>query len=445
MYSVAVVGAGYVGLTTSAYLAHLGHQVVCGDLDVTKIRSLRECQIPIVEEGLEEMVHEGMEDGRLSFVVGATEAVRDAEFVFLCLPTPQGADGSCDIGFVLAAATEIGPHLRPGAVVINKSTVPVGTAQQVGTALGRPDVSVVSNPEFLREGTALRDCLQPDRIVVASTDSNAMARVADLYCALDAPVVMTDTASAEMIKYAANALLATRLSFVNAIATLCERVGADVRDVLLGLGYDRRIGFDFLNAGPGWGGSCFPKDTRALLNLAGESDYPFHLLRGAIEDNRAQFDTVVEKVRRMAGGSLAGAKVGVWGLAFKAGTDDVRDSPAIEVITRLLSAGAQVQAYDPAARVAPGGVALMSDAYDAACDADVLVILTEWPEFGKADLDKVYELMAAPRIVDARNVLSPEAALLHGFAYDGLGIGTGRQPRLLDISRERVESLSDVG
>jgi UDPglucose 6-dehydrogenase len=410
-----------VGLTTAAYLAHLGHRVVCADVDEGKVRALVQGDVPIVEEGLEEMVREGLDEGRLSFVVGGSRAVGEAEFVFLCLPTPQGPDGSADLGYVLAAATEVGPHLLPGAVVINKSTVPVGTAELVAAALGRPDVSVVSNPEFLREGTALRDCLQPDRIVIASDDPEAMDRVADLYRSLDAPVVMTDPASAEMIKYACNALLATRLSFVNAIATLCERVGADIRDVALGMGYDRRIGFEFLSAGPGWGGSCFPKDTQALLRLAEDCDFDFRLLRGAISDNRARFASVAAKVERMVGGSLAGVTVGVWGLAFKAGTNDLRDSPAIEVVTRLVSAGADVQAYDPAVRTPPDPITLMPDAYDAARGADVLVVLTEWPEFARADLQKVYEVMAAPRIVDARNVLCPDAARAIGFEYDGIG------------------------
>lgn len=424
MNSLAVLGAGYVGLTTSAYLSHLGHRVVCADVDARKVERLSRGEIPIVETGLVEMVRQGLDEGRLSFVVGARSAVREAEFVFLCLPTPQGADGSADVGYVLSAAAEIGPHLQRGAVVINKSTVPVGTARIVAAALGRPDVAVVSNPEFLREGTALRDCLQPDRIVIASDDHEAMRRVAALYGSIDAPIVMTDPASAELIKYACNALLATRLSFVNAIATLCERVGADVRDVMLGMGHDRRIGFDFLSAGPGWGGSCLPKDTRALLNLADECDYGFNVLRGAIEDNRAQFGAVVEKVERMAGGSLSGATIGVWGLAFKAGTDDLRESPAIEVIKRLLSAGARVQAYDPAVHAVPQPITLASDEYDAVRGAEVLVVLTEWAEFAGADFQKVYELMALPRIVDARNVLCAEALRSLGFAFDGVGVPT---------------------
>jgi UDPglucose 6-dehydrogenase len=422
MKTVAVIGTGYVGLTTGAYLSHLGHRVVCADVDETKIWALCRGEVPIVEAGLKELVSRGLEEGRLSFVVGAVNAVADAEFVFLCLPTPQGADGSADVGYVLSAAADIGPHLRPRAVVINKSTVPIGTAHEVAAALGRDDVSVVSNPEFLREGTAVQDSLHPDRIVIASDDPQAMTRVAELFEAIDAPVVMTDPASAEMIKYASNALLVTRLSFVNAIATLCERVGADVRDVLLGMGHDRRIGFEFLKPGPGWGGSCFPKDTRALLRIAEDCDFDFTLLRGAVEGNRFQFDSIAGKVERMVGGSLAGLTVAAWGLAYKAGTDDMRDSPALEVINRLVAAGARVQAYDPAVTVAPGSVELMSDEYDAVRGADVLVVLTEWAQFAEADLQKVRELMAVPRIVDTRNVLQPVVARALGFAYDGLGM-----------------------
>jgi UDPglucose 6-dehydrogenase len=426
MHSVAVLGTGYVGLTTGAYLAHLGHRVTCADVDAAKVRALRQGMVPIVEDGLEAMVREGIDAGRLSFVIGGRGAVGEAEFVFLCLPTPQGADGSADIGYVLTAAAEIGPHLRPGTVVVNKSTVPVGTTRMVATALARRDVSVVFNPEFLREGTALRDCLQPDRIIVASDDPEAMVRVGALYAELGAPVIHTDLASAEMIKYASNAFLATRLSFVNAIATLCERVGADARDVLLGMGHDRRIGFDFLSPGPGWGGSCLPKDTKALLRLAEDYDHDFNVLRGAIDDNRAQSDSVAARVEWMAGGSLVGANVAVWGLAFKAGTNDLRDSPALEVIARLVSAGAAIQAYDPAVQIAPEGVTLMPDLYDAVRNADILVILTEWPEFAHADLEKVRDLMAAPRIMDARNVLPSQHAGTLGFLYEGVGITSGR-------------------
>lgn len=445
MKSVAVIGTGYVGLTTGAYLSHLGHRVVCADVDELKVRALSRGEIPIVEAGLEELVNRGLDEGRLSFVLGAVNAVADAEFIFLCLPTPQGSDGSADISYVLAAAADIGPHLRHRAVVINKSTVPVGTAALVQDALGRCDVSVVANPEFLREGSAVQDSLQPDRIVIASEDPEARTRVARLFESIDAPVVMTDPASAEMIKYASNALLVTRLSFVNAIATLCERVGADVRDVLLGMGHDRRIGFEFLKPGPGWGGSCFPKDTRALLRIADDCGYDFTLLRGAVQSNTAQFDSVAAKVERMVGGSLAGVTVAAWGLAYKAGTDDMRDSPALEVIDRLVAAGAHVQAYDPAVTSAPAPIEFMSDPYDAVRGADVLVILTEWPEFAEVDLEKVHELMAVTRIVDTRNVLQPAVARALGFAYDGLGLRPDPPAPVIDLTEIVVEELRQAG
>ena len=341
MSRIAVIGTGYVGLTTGAYLAHLGHTVVCADVVESKVARLNRGEIPIVEAGLGELVNQGLGEERLSFVLGAAKAVPGAEFVFLCLPTPQGADGAADLSFVTSAAGEIGAHLEPGAVVVNKSTVPVGSAGLVAQALGRPDVSVVSNPEFLREGTAVHDCLNPDRIVIGGDDTVAVQRVAGLFAKLHAPLVLTDAASAEMIKYASNAFLATKLSFVNAVATVCEKVGADVTEVLTGIGHDRRIGFEYLKPGPGWGGSCFPKDTAALVRIAADHGYDFGFLRGAIEANDAQFDAVAAKIESMAGGSLAGKVVGVFGLAFKAGTDDVRDSPAIAVIERLVGAGAR--------------------------------------------------------------------------------------------------------
>jgi UDPglucose 6-dehydrogenase len=421
MSRIAVIGTGYVGLTTGAYLAHLGHTVVCADVVESKVALLNRGEIPIVETGLGELVNQGLSDGRLSFVLGAAKAVPGAEFVFLCLPTPQDADGSADLSFVTSAASEIGPHLEAGAVVINKSTVPVGSAGLVAEALGRSDVSVVSNPEFLREGTAVHDCLNPDRIVIGGDDPVAIQRVAGLFAKLHAPLVLTDAASAEMIKYAANAFLATKLSFVNAVAAVCEKVGADVTEVLTGIGHDRRIGFEFLRPGPGWGGSCLPKDTAALLRTAADHGYDFGFLRGAIEANNAQFDAVAAKIERMAGGSLVGKTVGVLGLAFKAGTDDMRDSPAIAIIQRLLAAGARVQAYDPAVDQEVAGIEAVGDAYDAAAGADVLAVLTEWPEFVDLDFDKVHEVMVTPRVVDARNLLSPITMRTHGFAYDGIG------------------------
>ena len=421
MSRIAVIGTSYVGLTTGASLARLGHTVVCADIVEEKIERLRRGEIPIYEAGLEELVREGLEADRLSFVVGAPAAVPEAEFVFLCVQTPQSEDGAADMSFVQAAAREVGPYLAPGAVVINKSTVPVGSTRVVERALGRSDVAVVSNPEFLREGTAVHDCLHPDRIVIGTDDREAALRVQALFEGLDAPVIITDPASAETIKYAANAFLATKVSFVNAIANLCEAVGADAADVVQGLGHDHRIGFEFLKPGPGWGGSCLPKDTRALIRIGDDAGYDFSLLRGVVAVNEQQFERVVAKVLRLARGTLNGRVVAVWGLAFKARTDDMRFSPALEVIRRLQGRGAVVRAFDPAATGAVPDVERCDDPYAACEGAHVLVILTEWDEFRGLDLDKVKAAMATPAIVDARNLLDGEAVRQRGFAYEGVG------------------------
>lgn len=427
MSRVAVIGTGYVGLTTGACLAHLGHDVVCADIDEAKVALLQSGRIPIYEVGLEALVGEGLSAGRLRFMVGAAAAVDDREFVFLCVQTPQGADGSADLGFIEQASAEIGPELPTGAVVITKSTVPVGSARVVERALARPDVAVVSNPEFLREGQAVHDCLHPDRVVIGSDDQAAAAKVAGLYQGLNAPLMITDPATAETIKYACNAFLATKVSFVNAIANLCQAVGADVRDVVLGMGYDKRIGFEFLKPGPGWGGSCFPKDSRALVRIAEDAGYNFELMKGVIAVNDQQFQLLADRVAQLAGGSLTGVVVAVWGLTFKAGTDDLRSSPAISVVERLLAQGATVQAYDPTvSKALPDhfshlAVEVCDDPYGACAGAAVLAVLTEWDEFRWLDFDKVAGVMAAPVILDARNLLDPASVRRRGFTYQGLG------------------------
>ncbi len=423
--SVAVVGAGYVGLTTAVCLAHLGHRVCCGEADAAKVAQLSTGRPTILEDGLEPLLIEGLLSGQLRFVQGAAPAVGGAEFVFLCVPTPQGPDGSADVSMLEAASREIAPHLVRDAVVVNKSTVPVGSAALVERWIGRSDVAVVSNPEFLREGTSVHDFLHPDRVVVGSESQEAAARVGRLFAGTQAPLVITDAATAEMIKYACNAFLASKLSFVNAVATLCERVGADMRDVLLGMGYDHRIGFDYLRPGPGWGGSCLPKDTSALLHIAAGVDYDFGILRSAIEANEVQLSSVVDKVRTAVGGDLSGRVVGAWGLTFKAETDDRRQSPAVDVIRRLADEGAAVRAYDPTVNEpcpdVPSGVEICSDPYGACDGAQALVILTEWDELRWLDHDKVRALMATPAIVDARNLLDPAALKQMGFSYIGVG------------------------
>ncbi|MGH8972876.1 MAG: UDP-glucose dehydrogenase family protein [Acidimicrobiia bacterium] len=453
MSRIGVVGAGYVGLTTAACLAHLGHDVACADVDVAKLAALSRGEVPILEEGLAELVAAGLRSGRLRFVLGASSAAQEAEFVFLCVPTPAGDDpggagAGADLSYVRAAVAEIAPALAAGSVVVAKSTMPPGSARALRDWLevaGRHsrDVGVASNPEFLREGTAVYDFLHPERIVIGSDEVDVAVRVSALYKGVQAPVLVTDCASAEMIKYASNCFLATKVSFINAIAVLCEAVDADVREVTLGMGYDSRIGFDYLRPGPGFGGSCLPKDTAALIRVAEEAGYDFAILRGVMEVNRAQRDRVVGKIARAvgrAGDGLDGVRVAVWGLTFKAGTDDLRESPALAVVEGLVEAGAEVTAYDPAVSLAaspapaprqPGslvrtvlldhGLVTAPDPYEACRGADVLAVLTEWDEFRRCDLDRLAGLMAAPRVVDVRNILDPAALRRRGFHYEGMG------------------------
>jgi UDPglucose 6-dehydrogenase len=422
---IAIIGTGYVGLTTGACLAHLGHKVVCADVDPGKIAKLQSGIIPIVELGLAELVTEGMASGRLSFVVGSVEAAKSCDIAFLCVPTPQGEDGSADLSYVQRAAEEIAAVLPFEAIVVNKSTVPVGSTKVVERALKRPDVKVVSNPEFLREGSAVQDFLKPDRVVVGSDDQAAAMKVASLYDGLSTRVIITDPASAETIKYAANAFLATKLSFINAIAAICEGVGADINDVVVGMGSDKRIGENFLRPGPGWGGSCFPKDSRALIKIAEDADYSFDLLKGVITVNDQQLDRVVDKIRIAAGGNLSGKIVAVWGLTFKAGTDDLRDSPAIAIIERLMKFGARVQAFDPTVTNVRSGIpkdlVIASSSAEATAKADVLAVLTEWDDFKWISPTTIATTMAGKQIIDARNLLDRKDWERVGFTYQGIG------------------------
>jgi UDPglucose 6-dehydrogenase len=423
--AIAIIGTGYVGLTTGACLAHLGHKVVCADVEPEKILKLQSGIIPIVELGLAELVAEGMASGRLSFVVGSVEAAKSCDIAFLCVPTPQGEDGSADLSYVQRAAEEIAAVLPFEAIVVNKSTVPVGSTKVVERALKRPDVKVVSNPEFLREGSAVQDFLKPDRVVVGSDDQAAAMKVASLYDGLSTRVIITDPASAETIKYAANAFLATKLSFINAIAAICEGVGADINDVVVGMGSDKRIGENFLRPGPGWGGSCFPKDSRALIKIAEDADYSFDLLKGVITVNDQQLDRVADKIRIAVGGSLSGKVVAVWGLTFKAGTDDLRDSPAIAIIERLMKIGARVQAFDPTVTDIrtgiPNDLVIASSSAEATSKADVLAVLTEWDEFKWVSPSTIAISMAGKQIIDARNLLDRKDWERAGFTYQGIG------------------------
>jgi UDPglucose 6-dehydrogenase len=428
-----VVGTGYVGLTTGACFAHLGHHVVCGDIDARKVDLLNDGHIPIVEEGLETIVNDARSAGLLEFVLGAEAAAEGADIVFLCVPTPQGDDGSADLSYIQAAAAQIAPVLKPGAVVVNKSTVPVGSTLAVERVLQRSDVFVVSNPEFLREGTAVHDFLHPDRVVIGSADRGAAERVAELYATIETPILITDPASAETIKYAANGFLAMKISFVNAVAAMCEAVGADVAAVVDGIGADQRIGSQFLRPGPGWGGSCFPKDSRALVKIAEDHGYNFTMMRGVIDVNDEQLERMVAKIRSAAGrddGDLAGVTVGALGLTFKAGTDDLRESPALAIIAELRALGATVRAFDPTTvgeltphqAVVLEGIDLVGEALDVADGADVLAVFTEWPDFAKVDLPSLAARVARPvTIVDTRNLLDPVLVREAGLDYDGVG------------------------
>ncbi len=421
---IAVIGTGYVGLTTGVCFAHLGHDVICADIDADKIARLKRGEVPIVEKDLERILVECIAAGKIKFVVGAANASSECEFHYLCVPTPQGDDGSADLSYLQAAAAEIAPVMPNGSIVVNKSTVPVGSTEVVARVLGRADVSVVSNPEFLREGTAVDDFLNPDRVVIGSSDQEAAIRVAALYAKVRTPIMVTDPVSAETIKYASNAFLASKLSFVNSIATLCEAVGADVSDVVLGMGYDSRIGSEFLRPGPGWGGSCFPKDTIALARIAEDAGFDFSFLREVLRVNEEQFDRTAQKVIDRLGGDPVGRQVGCWGLTFKAGTDDLRQSPAVEILKRLVAAGVEVRAFDPAVHGPIDdlpGVEIVDDPYAAVEGAEVLVILTEWDEFRWYDFDKVAELMSERHVIDGRNLLDPSMLKRRGFTYRGIG------------------------
>ncbi len=424
-----IIGTGYVGLVTGACLADMGHAVMCVDQNEEKVESLSSGHVPIYEAGLEGLVRGNLKSGALRFTTSISEAVRSSEFIFITVDTPSDAGGNADLRNVDEVARQIALALDGYKVIINKSTVPVGSTMRVLRIIEESmpeyhEFDVVSNPEFLREGTAVSDFQRPARIIIGSDSQKAAMKMTALYRGIDAPVLITDPASAEMIKYASNAFLATKVSYINAISNLCEAVGADVREVSLGMGYDERIGFEFLKAGPGFGGSCFPKDCRALLHISRDNGYDFELLEGVLKVNKEQQERMVAKVERALGG-LEGRRVCLLGLAFKANTDDVRESPALVIGRTLMEKGAAVTAYDPEAMEnAAGeidGAQFAGDAYEAVKDADALVLLTEWDEFKWLDYSRVKELMRAPFIIDTRNCLDGAVLRKIGFTYEGVG------------------------
>jgi UDPglucose 6-dehydrogenase len=418
---IAIIGAGYVGLVTGAGLASLGHRVRIGEANTDRVELLKSGGVPIYEQGLPDLISRAVHRGLLSFHNSNKEAATGAKFVFLALPTPEGPDGRAELKYVHAVVDELANEVDEDTLFVVKSTVPPGTVASLRKRLadqGSP-ARIVSHPEFLREGNAVEDFLEPDRIVVGAWDEADGRAVADLYRSLNAPVVLTDPTSAEMIKYASNAYLATRLTFVNTLANVCEAVGADIIDVVQGLGKDHRVGPHFLQPGPGYGGSCFPKDTSALIAVAQDAGYDFELLRAVIEADEEQRRRVADKVRQAAGGGLHGRRVAMWGVAFKAGTDDVRESPAVRIAGLLQADGADVVAYDPEAST--DVLTMAPDPIAAVTDADVLLIATEWPEFLTVDMNAVSKAMRGHRVVDARNILDPKKVRSVGLDYWGLG------------------------
>jgi len=428
--NICVVGTGYVGLVTGAVFADLGNDVVCVDNDHKKIEALRGGQMPIYEPGLEEMVIRNKDDGRLTFATELLAAVRQSDVIFIAVGTPPKETGETDLSHVEAVAAQIGRSMERYKVVVNKSTVPVGTGEFVREVIMRHqprpvDFDVVSNPEFLREGSAIEDTLRPDRIVIGAPNQQVAMTLVELYAPLERPMIITDLPSAEVIKYASNAFLAAKISFINAIANICENAGADVSQVMKGMGLDSRIGLQFLQAGLGYGGSCFPKDVDSLIHTASRFGYDFKLLRSVVEINKERATHLVDMMRKAMGG-LEDKTIAVLGLAFKPNTDDMREAKSLEVVRLLHAAGAQVRAYDPVAMdnakaLMPADVVFCESAYEAAAGADGVALLTEWNEFKYLNLDRLRGLLRRRLIFDARNLYEPERMRRLGFEYYSIG------------------------
>ena len=432
MKQICVIGVGYVGLVTAACFADLGNRVVALDVDVQRVENLKKGIMPIYEPGLEELVKRNTKSGRVSFTTSYAEALKGAEFAFIAVGTPSGVNGNADLQYVDAAARSIAQNMTSPLIVINKSTVPIGTgdwvADIVRSAQPEPiDFAVVSCPEFLREGSAIGDFMNPYRNVIGSLDRDAADKVAQLHLPLRAPIVITDLRTAEMIKYASNAFLATKISFINELADLCELVGADVKEVAAGMGYDTRIGRHFLDAGLGWGGSCFPKDVEALAYMSKEKGLDPRILNQVMEINYNRRRSVVNHLEKLLEGNLKGKTIGLLGLAFKPNTDDMRDAPSLDISNSLIAAGARVRGYDPVARktAAPlmPAVEIFDDVYKMAQGCDALVVVTEWNEFKQLDLEKVKELLECPIIYDGRNIYDPALMKELGFSYRAIGRG----------------------
>jgi UDPglucose 6-dehydrogenase len=432
MKKISVVGVGYVGLITAAGFADLGNHVVALDIDKNKVDCLKRGEMPIYEPGLEELVARNVRAGRLSFTTSYAEGVKDTNFIFIAVGTPSGVDGEADLQYVEASTRSIAENMNSELIIINKSTVPVGTGDWVSDIVKRyqPDpipFSVVSCPEFLREGSAISDFMNPYRTVLGSLDQEAADKVAQLHLPLRSPIMITDLRTAEMIKYASNAFLATKISFINEIANICEALGADVTEVAAGMGYDERIGSQFLNSGLGYGGSCFPKDVKALAYMAEEKGRHPQLLQAVMDINNDRRPMAFNRIKEMVGGTVAGKTIGMLGLAFKPNTDDMRDAPSIDIANALVAAGADVRGYDPVAvenaAVLLPGVEMFPDPYTMAEDCDALMVITEWNEFKQLDRTRIRDVMRNPIFFDGRNIYDPDEMKNLGFKYRGLGRG----------------------
>ena len=430
--NICIVGVGYVGLVTGSCFAEFGHNVVCVDNDEEKIESLRQGKIPIYEPGLEEMVKRNQTAGRLHFATDAAEAVEKSLAIFIAVGTPSVGSGSANLEYVYQVAETIGKLMKGYKIIVTKSTVPVGTGKEIREIIKKNQemetaFDVASNPEFLREGSAIEDFMRPNRVVIGADSEQATAIMQDLYAPLyliESPFVITNVETAEMIKYASNAFLATKISFINEMANICEMVGADVHQVAKGMGLDKRIGPKFLHPGPGYGGSCFPKDTRAIANLAGSLGYRFKIVEAVIEVNEAQYKRMVDKIEGILG-NFEGKRLGILGLTFKPNTDDIRESPAINIIRSLIKKGASISAFDPAGLEASkqvlNEVNYVQNIYDAAKDADALIIITEWNEFRNLDWDRMKTLLRSPIVVDLRNIYEPGKMKSRGINYHCVG------------------------